>query len=123
MRRGATSSEGQDWISRNYGKLLSFTLRYLRPVVILIAIGVAFAAWMVGRTLQSELLPTEDQSVVMVFYEGPQYVSFADLRRNADEIDAILQKIPEGLTNINLIGTPAPNYYEGLGILTLTPGE
>lgn len=118
---GATSSEGQDWISRNYGKLLSFTLRYLRPVVILIAIGVAFAAWMVGRTLQSELLPTEDQSVVMVFYEGPQYVSFADLRRNADEIDAILQKIPEGLTNINLIGTPAPNYYEGLGILTLTP--
>lgn len=114
-----TSSEGQDWISRNYGKLLTFTLRRLRPVVILIAIGVAVAAYFVGKTLQSELLPTEDQSVVMVFYEGPQYVSFADLRRNADEIDAILQTVPEGKVNINLLGTPSPNYYEGLGILTL----
>ncbi|MBG84740.1 MAG: multidrug transporter AcrB [Phycisphaerae bacterium] len=118
---GAKSSEGQDWISRNYGKLLSFTLRYLRPLVVLIAIGVAFAAYMVGKTLQSELLPTEDQSVVIVFYEGPQHISFADLRRNADEIDAILQKVPEGVANINLIGSPPPSYYEGLGILTLTP--
>ena len=116
-----TSSEGQDWLSRNYGKLLSFTLKHLRPVVVLVAIGVAFAAYVVGSTLQSELLPTEDQSVVIVFYEGPQHVSFADLRRNADEIDAILRKVPEGIANINLIGTPPPNYYEGLGILTLTP--
>ena len=117
----ATSEEGQDFISRFYGKILSFTLHRIRPVVILIAIGVACAAYLVGRTLQSELLPTEDQSVVMVFYEGPQYASFADMRRNADEIDAILQKVPEGIANINLIGTPSPTYYQGLGILTLVP--
>ncbi|MEE2906554.1 MAG: efflux RND transporter permease subunit [Planctomycetota bacterium] len=114
------SSEGQDWISRNYGKILAFTLRRLRPVVIIIAIGVAIAAYMLGRTLQSELLPTEDQSVVLVFYEGPQYASFADMRRNADKIDAVLRKVPEGVANINLIGMPSPTYYEGLGILTLT---
>ncbi|MDG2423191.1 MAG: efflux RND transporter permease subunit [Phycisphaerales bacterium] len=117
----AANEEGQDWISRNYGKIISFTLHHLRPVVILIAILVAICAYMVGRTLQSELLPTEDQSVVMVFYEGPQYASFADMRRNADEIDAILQKVPEGTLNINLVGTPSPTYYEGLGILTLVP--
>lgn len=115
------SSEGQDWISRNYGKILSFVLRRLRPVVIIIAILVAVGAYLIGRTLQSELLPTEDQSVVLVFYEGPQYASFADMRRNADMIDAVLQQVPEGIANINLIGSPSPTYYEGLGILTLTP--
>ena len=116
----SATGEGLDWISRNYGKVLSFTLRRLRPVVIIIAILVAVAAYFMGRTLQSELLPTEDQSVVMVFYEGPQYASFADMRRNADKVDAILQQVPEGVDNINLVGTPSPTYYEGLGILTLT---
>ncbi|MCH2133395.1 MAG: efflux RND transporter permease subunit [Phycisphaerales bacterium] len=123
IKRGETleSNEGSDWISRGYSRILTFILRRLRPVVIVVAIGVAICAWLVGRSLQSELLPTEDQSVVFVFYEAPQNASFADMRRNADAVNAILAPIPEGIATLGMIGNPPPNLYEGIGILTLVP--
>ena len=117
------SSEGEDWISRSYSAILTFILRRLRPVVILVAIGVAVSAWLVGKTLQSELLPTEDQSVVFCFYEAPQSASFADMRRNVDQIHEVLKTVPEGLDVIAMIGMPSPNQYEGLAILTLVPED
>jgi multidrug efflux pump len=78
----------------------------VRPVVILIALGVAAASVVFFLNLKSELAPVEDRGVLRVRGTGPEGATLAYTSRYGSEADRILAKIPEVRSRLLINGSP-----------------
>jgi multidrug efflux pump len=108
------------WYTRIYLSTLGTCLRHLRPVVVAIAIASGFVTYFLYISLPQELLPTEDQDIVMVVYQCPEESSYQATRDVGLAIMTILETVPEGEDLFLAIGVPQT--YQGMCFLTL-PGQ
>ena len=90
-------------LDRGYKKLLRQVLR-LRWMVMLAAVGVAGVGGLLLTQLKSELSPTEDRGVVMVSGNTPEGSSFAYTQRYAEQVEELLQDIPDQRSALLIVG-------------------
>ncbi|MGL4395244.1 MAG: efflux RND transporter permease subunit [Hyphomicrobium sp.] len=88
-----------------YRRLLKGTLA-IRPLVLIVALGVAAASVGFFMTLKSELSPLEDRGVLRVRGTGPEGATVGYTARYAEQIDAILAKVPEARARLVISGNP-----------------
>lgn len=88
-----------------YRALLERSLR-VRPLVILMAAGVAGLSGLLLTVLKSELAPLEDRGVIRVRGTGPEGATVAYTARYAAEIDAVMAGVPEVRGRLAIAGTP-----------------
>ncbi|MBF0333517.1 MAG: efflux RND transporter permease subunit [Alphaproteobacteria bacterium] len=95
-------------ITEGYRRLLIGTLR-VRWMVVVLAIGVAGAAWALGTGLKSELSPTEDRGVVVGIGIAPEGATVGYTDRYTRMIEGFLGQVPERDRYIVITGFPVVN--------------
>jgi len=90
-------------LDQGYKKLLRQVLR-LRWMVMLAAVGIAGVGGLLLTQLKSEISPTEDRGVVMVSGNTPEGSSFAYTQRYAEQVEALLQDIPDLRSALLIVG-------------------
>ena len=78
----------------------------IRPLVLLLAVGVAWLSGVLVMSLKSELAPLEDRGVIRVRGMGPEGATVSYTARYAAEIDSVLEEIPEVRGRLAIAGTP-----------------
>ena len=92
-------------MERGYRAMLRAALA-VRPLVMLLAVGVAAASGVLLMVLKSELAPVEDRGVMRVRGNGPEGATVSYTKRYADQVDAILSGVPEVRARLTIAGTP-----------------
>ena len=92
-------------MERGYRAMLRTALA-VRPLVMLLAVGVAAASGVLFMVLKSELAPVEDRGVMRVRGNGPEGATVSYTKRYADQVDAILSGVPEVRARLTIAGTP-----------------
>ena len=87
--------------------------------IILVALIVYASAWLLYRTLPSELAPTEDQGVILIGAQANTSASFAYTQKYALGINAITSAVPEGDNTGVIVGMNGPN--TAFAFFTLQP--
>jgi multidrug efflux pump len=82
-----------------------------RPMILLIALGVACGSGFFFVSLKSELAPTEDRGVIRVRGTGPEGATLAYTTRYGREADAILAHIPEIRSRLLINGNPEVSQF------------
>ncbi len=88
-----------------YRRLLSASLR-VRPIILLIAAGVAGMSAVIYVSLKSELAPLEDRGIIRVRGTGPEGATVSYTSRYANSVDKILSGVPEVRGRLTISGTP-----------------
>jgi multidrug efflux pump len=91
------------WLERAYRAVLRVALAG-RWFVLLLAVAVAGAGGWLFTEIKSELSPTEDRGTVMISANAPEGSTFAYTRRYADDIEAILDGVPELRSALMIVG-------------------
>ncbi|MBY0224909.1 MAG: efflux RND transporter permease subunit [Hyphomicrobium sp.] len=78
----------------------------MRPLILLLAAGVAGLSGVLLTTLKSELAPLEDRGVIRVRGSGPEGATVSYTARYAAEMDNILTDVPEVRGRLAIAGTP-----------------
>jgi multidrug efflux pump len=85
---------GLNALNRHYRRALVATLQ-IRPLVMLVALGVAGAAYLIFSGLKSELAPIEDRGVLFTVGTAPEGSTIEFTNRYSGEMEALLKQIPE----------------------------
>ncbi|MGE5266082.1 MAG: efflux RND transporter permease subunit [Deltaproteobacteria bacterium] len=88
-----------------YRRLLEWSLR-VRPLIILMAAGVAGLSALLVTVLKSELAPLEDRGVIRIRGTGPEGATVGYTARYAAEIDAVMVRVPEVRGRLAIAGNP-----------------
>jgi multidrug efflux pump len=88
-----------------YRRLLERSLQ-VRPLIILMAAGVAGLSVLLLTVLRSELAPLEDRGVIRIRGTGPEGATVGYTARYAAEIDAVMAGVPEVRGRLAIAGTP-----------------
>ena len=91
-------------LDRGYQRTLRQVLR-LRWIVMLAAVGIAGLGGLLLTQLKSELSPTEDRGTVIVSGNAPEGASFAYTQRYAEQVEEILQGIPDIRSALVIVGS------------------
>jgi multidrug efflux pump len=78
----------------------------VRPLIIVLAAGVAGLSGVLLTTLKSELAPLEDRGVLRVRGAGPEGATISYTSRYASEIDNVLTGVPEVRGRLAISGNP-----------------
>lgn len=78
----------------------------IRPVIILLTLGVAALSGVFFSVLKSELSPLEDRGIIRVRGTGPEGATVTYSQRYALEADKILEGVPEVRGRLTISGTP-----------------
>jgi multidrug efflux pump len=81
-------------MTRGYGAALGQTLR-VRWLVVLVAVAVGYASYLLWTGTKKELAPVEDRSTVLAIISGPDGASLDFTSRYAQRIESIASGIPE----------------------------
>ncbi|MEO3431714.1 efflux RND transporter permease subunit [Inquilinus sp. CAU 1745] len=81
-------------MTQGYGRLLSGALK-VRPLVVLVALGVGGASYFLFTNLDSELAPVEDRGVVLSIGVAPVGSTIGYTSRYAQQFEGILSGVPE----------------------------
>ncbi len=100
-------------IDRHYGKMLGWSLRH-RPVMVLIAVGVAVSAGLLFSRIGKELVPDDDQSEFSVNVRLPRGTNFYRTDEYVKPIEEELRKLPEVQTVFANVNAASANFYIGL---------
>lgn len=115
-RVSAFIERGLKGLERGYRRLLAGTLR-VRPLILLIALGVAGGSGYFLMNLSSELSPVEDRGMVRVNGTAPEGSTIAYTGRYSAEVERILQKEKE-VDNVLIInGMPEVHRFLVIGRL------
>ena len=90
-------------LDSGYQRTLRQVLR-LRWMVMLMALGIAGLGGLLLTQLKSELSPTEDRGTIIVSGNAPEGASFAYTQRYAEQVEAILQDIPDLRSALLIVG-------------------
>jgi multidrug efflux pump len=99
---------GLDGLTRGYRRMLAFTLR-LRPLVVLLALGVAASSYLLFTGLKSELAPLEDRGVLFTTGLAPEGATIDFTNRYAGQMQDLLKDIPEVESYFTITGSRAVN--------------
>ena len=92
-------------LTAGYKKSLIFTLK-MRPVVLLVALGVAAIGGFLFTQIPSELTPTEDRGTVMATASAPEGASLEYTDRYVRQMEALANAVPEAERIFSVIGSP-----------------
>jgi len=92
-------------MNAGYRGSLGFVLT-IRPVILLFCGLVAFAAWTLFSSLDSELSPLEDRGFFIGFILGPEGATVEYMDQYARQIEGIYDTIPEAERHFMVIGFP-----------------
>jgi multidrug efflux pump len=93
-------------LNRGYRGALEVTLR-CRPAVIVVAVFVAGASYLLFVNLKSELAPIEDRGVLFTAGNAPEGSTVDFTSRYAAEFEALLKEIPEVQHYFVIVGSRA----------------
>ena len=110
VERGFTAFEA------GYRRLLEATLR-ARPLVLMVALGVAGLSGYFFVVLKSELAPTEDRGEIQVRGTGPEGATIGYTRRYSTQAGEILDKVPEIESILIVNGSPEVSRFRIIGRL------
>ncbi len=96
---------GFNAVEQGYKRALAGTLR-LRPLVVLVALGVAGASAYYYPLLPQELSPVEDRGEVMIFASAPEGATLAYSNREARKIEALVEPITDKRAFLMIVGYP-----------------
>ncbi|MDO8875840.1 MAG: efflux RND transporter permease subunit [Pseudolabrys sp.] len=99
---------GLNALNRGYRRLLIVTLK-LRPLVMLVAVGVAASSYFLFMGLKSELAPIEDRGVLFTTGLAPEGSTIEFTNRYSGQIQELLKQIPEVETYFVITGSRAVN--------------
>jgi multidrug efflux pump len=99
-----------------YRHLLGATLR-VRPLVLMVALGVAGLSGYFFVALKSELAPTEDRGLIEVRGTGPEGATIGYTRRYSAQAGEILAKVPEIESILIVNGSPEVSRFRATGRL------
>ena len=103
-------------LENGYRRALTATLK-VRPLVLLVALLVGGASGILVYMLPSELSPVEDRGVVRVTGSGPEGSTLGYTARYTNQVDGILNKIPEMDSVLIINGMPEVNRFLVIGRL------
>ncbi|MES2203680.1 MAG: efflux RND transporter permease subunit [Pseudomonadota bacterium] len=83
-----------DRVRQSYQRKLTGVLKY-RPVTSVFAIIILTSCYFLASTAQSELAPSEDQSMLWAVYNGPNYANLDYMTKFSAPINQIFSSIPE----------------------------
>jgi HAE1 family hydrophobic/amphiphilic exporter-1 len=101
------------FIDRRYGKMLNWSLRH-RKVIVLIGASVAASAVFLFPRVGKELVPEDDQSEYSVNIRLPRGTSFARTDEYVKPIEEGIRKLPEVQTVFATVNAGSANFYIGL---------
>ena len=78
----------------------------MRPLILILAAGVAGLSGVLFMTLKSELAPLEDRGVIRVRGSGPEGATVSYTARYAAEVDNVLTEVPQVRGRLAIAGTP-----------------
>jgi multidrug efflux pump len=93
-------------LNRGYRSALMTTQR-ARPLVVLVALGVAGASYFLVTGLKSELAPIEDRGVLFTAGNAPEGSTVNFTSRYAEEFEALLGQVPEVAHHFVIVGSRA----------------
>jgi multidrug efflux pump len=85
---------GLNAFNRGYRRFLEATLR-VRPLVVVVALAVAGASYLLLTGLKSELAPVEDRGVLFTAGSAPEGSTIDFTARYAAEFEELLNQVPE----------------------------
>jgi multidrug efflux pump len=92
-------------VENGYRRLLVGALA-VRPLILLVGLAVAGGGATLFLGLKSELSPLEDRGVLRIRGVGPEGATIGFTARYADQVDAILAKVPEVRARLVISGSP-----------------
>lgn len=107
-------------MTRGYGRLLSGVLR-VRPLVVLVALGVGGASYFLFTNLDSELAPVEDRGVVLSIGVAPVGSTIDYTSRYAQQFEGILSDVPEVEDIFVIAGFP--DVTQAISFASLVPWD
>ena len=111
---------GLNGLNEGYRRLLTLTLK-ARPLVILLALGVAGCSYVLLTGLKSELAPIEDRGVLFTAGNAPEGSTVTFTSRYAEQFEEMLNEIPEVEHYFVIVGSRAVT--ELISFSQLTPWE
>jgi len=111
MDRGFTAFEN------GFSRTLGAALR-IRPIILLIALGVAGMSAALYTSLKSELAPTEDRGVIRARGTGPEGATIGYTGRYSTEAANIMAQVPEIASRLVIDGSPEVSQFLVIGRLT-----
>jgi len=111
---------GLDALNRGYRRALELTLR-LRPLVVVVALAVAGASWILLTGLKSELAPVEDRGVLFTAGNAPEGSTIDFTARYAADFEEVLSQVPEVQHYFIIAG--ARDVTEVISFSQLTPWD
>ncbi|MBB3773632.1 multidrug efflux pump [Angulomicrobium tetraedrale] len=115
-RISAFVERGLRGLENGYRAALTLSLR-VRALVLLVALLVAGASGVLIRALPSELSPVEDRGVVRVTGSGPEGSTLAYTSRYTNQVEGILEELPEMESVLIINGMPEVNRFLVIGRL------
>ncbi|WP_029007493.1 efflux RND transporter permease subunit [Azospirillum halopraeferens] len=94
-----------DGMAGGYRAALRASLR-VRPLIVLVALGVAGGGGLLLTMLKSELSPVEDRGVVRAFGTGPEGATIDYTFRYSRQLEEVLRGVPEIESHIVVGGWP-----------------
>jgi len=95
-------------LNQGYRRALTATLK-MRPLIMLIAAGVAGSSYFLFTSLKSELAPIEDRGVLFTTGLAPEGSTIEFTNRYAGQMQALLKEIPEVEAYFVITGSRAVN--------------
>ncbi|WAC29223.1 efflux RND transporter permease subunit [Ancylobacter sp. SL191] len=115
-RVSAFIERGLSGLENGYRRWLTATLK-VRPLVLLVALLVGASSGVLLYVLPSELSPVEDRGIVRVTGSGPEGSTLGYTSRYTNQIDGIVNKIPEIDSVLIINGMPEVNRFLVIGRL------
>ncbi|WGD28386.1 efflux RND transporter permease subunit [Ancylobacter sp. WKF20] len=115
-RVSAFIERGLSGLENGYRRWLTATLK-VRPLVLLVALLVGASSGVLLYVLPSELSPVEDRGIVRVTGSGPEGSTLGYTTRYTNQIDGIVNKIPEIDSVLIINGMPEVNRFLVIGRL------
>ena len=107
-------------VQRGYRRMLHASLMD-RSATIVFALIVTVSLVFLYRAIPSELAPAEDQSAILIGYQGPANANLDYMERFAAEIDEALAALPETESYFTINGFPSLN--SGFAAAILKPWQ
>ncbi len=107
-----------DRLRQSYQRRLTNILNY-RPVTLVFAMIILASCYFLAATTQSELAPSEDQSMLWAVYNGPNYANLDYMTKFSAPIDTLFSSIPEAADYFMVNGMSGVN--SGISGIILKP--